>query len=79
MQYHFIIQEQDLHIPSNYFIFIFYSITKTGKRTFKGTINHKMRSLMRFYTQFTDIHKHQAINNFLGKIIEINKQVTNLI
>ncbi len=33
-------------------------ITKTGKRTLFGTVNHKMRSLMRFYTQFTDINKH---------------------
>ena len=26
----------------------------------------KMRSLMRFYTQFTDVNKHDAINKFLG-------------
>jgi len=33
-------------------------ITKVGKRTLFGTVNHKMRSLMRFYTQFTDVKKH---------------------
>lgn len=34
------------------------SITKIGKRTLKGTVNHKMRSLMRFFIQFTDHKKH---------------------
>ncbi len=41
-------------------------ITKVGKRTFSGTVNHKMRSLMRFYTQFTDVKKHETLNSFAG-------------
>lgn len=62
--YRFTILELDQLIQSiRYFYF---SITKTGKRTLFGTVNHKMRSLMRFYTQFTDVNKHDAINKFLG-------------
>ncbi len=32
-----------------------------GKRTLKGTVNHKMRSLMRFFVQFTDHKKNEAL------------------
>ena len=56
----FITQGSPLPIQS---IFLFISsITKNGKRTFSGTVSHKMKSLMRFFTQFTDTKKHEAIN-----------------
>jgi hypothetical protein len=32
-----------------------------GKRTWQGTINHKMRSLMRFFVQFVDEKKNDAL------------------
>jgi hypothetical protein len=33
------------------------------KRTLKGTINHKMRSIMRFFVQFSDHTKNEAIQS----------------
>jgi hypothetical protein len=32
-------------------------VTRNGKRTFFGMIGHKLKSLGRFYKQFTDIKK----------------------
>lgn len=45
---------------------LLHSITKTGKRTLKGTVNHKMRSLMRFFVQFSDHKKHEAIQTIVS-------------
>lgn len=60
-----IILELDPRTQSNINNYIF-SITKTGKRTFTGTVNHKMRSLMRFFTQFSDTRKHEAIHQLVN-------------
>jgi hypothetical protein len=46
-----------------------YSITRTGTRTIIGVFNHKFRSLSRFFTQFSDHIKHEAITNIVTPTI----------
>lgn len=48
---------------------LIFSITRTGTRTFVGAFNHKFRSLSRFFTQFSDHLKHEAIMNIVTPTI----------
>jgi len=41
-----------------------------------GTVHHKFKSLMRFYAQFNDLKKHNAINSLVASNERIKRSMT---